>query len=171
MFGWYKNEKGRDVISINKFEAAQYLTEIGIPDNKFDLFKLKEPIYIKNEFATLIHVFEIGQRVIFCDSKEELLDIVDDKTEVSKRLYFVKRLHQASVGNIQFQHHLEDRSDDELKEAFPKEKYKSAGKDGFSNYQKDFIAPRILFKPTNSVFFIEGKDFEIQLDGEIILKI
>ena len=107
---------------------------------------------------------------MFCESLEEIIDLASDKKELSNRLYFIKRLHQASVGNMLFQHHLEARSDDELTKAFPKETFKGAGKDGFSKYQKDFIAPRILFKPTKPVFIIEGKDFEMNLDGTIQFK-
>lgn len=170
LFGLYENEKGdRDVVSINKFEAAKYLKS-GVPTSKRDLFHQKEPIYIKKKEAKLVHIFEVGQKVIFYNQFEELFDIQNNPEEISKRLYFIKRLHQASVGNILFQHHLEAREDDELTKAFPKEIFKSAGKDGFSKYQTDFIAPRILFKPTNPCFIIEGKDFEMKLDGTIVFK-
>jgi CRISPR-associated endonuclease Csn1 len=171
IFGLYENEKGdRDVISVNKFETAQFISQAGLPKDKNDLFKQKEPIVIKNQEAKLIHIFEPGQKVIFYNSKDELNDIQNDSKEIAKRLYFIKRLYQASVGNILFQHHLEARSDDELTRDFPKEIFKSAGKDGFSKYQEDFIAPRILFKPTKPNFIIEGKDFDMELDGTIIFK-
>ncbi|MGN6533763.1 MAG: hypothetical protein ACTHK0_18630 [Ginsengibacter sp.] len=62
---------------------------------------------------------------------------------------------------------MEARNDEQLAKDFPKEIFKSAGKDGFSKYQEDFIAPRILFKPTKPNFIIEGKDFEMKLDGTI----
>lgn len=171
IFGLYENNNGRDVISINKFEAATYLKTLGIPADKRDLFKQKEPVLIKNEESKLIHIFEVGQKVIFFNTIQELDDIGNDFSEISKRLYFIKRLHQASVGNILFQHHLEGRSDEELTKAFPKEIFKSAGKDGFSKYQTDFIAPRLLFKPTKLNFIIEGKDFEMNFDGTIVMKI
>jgi CRISPR-associated endonuclease Csn1 len=171
IFGLYENEKGdRDVISVNKFETAQFISQAGLPKDKNDLFKQKEPVVIKNQEAKLIHIFEPGQKVIFYNSKDELNDIQNDSKEIAKRLYFIKRLYQASVGNILFQHHLEARSDDELTRDFPKEIFKSAGKDGFSKYQEDFIAPRILFKPTKPNFIIEGKDFDMELDGTIIFK-
>src|SRR5690554_6540633 len=170
IFGLYENEKGdKDIISINKFEAANYL-KIGIPNSKTELFKQKEPIIIKKKEARLVHIFEVGQKVIFYNSFNELNDIQNEPQEISKRLYFIKRLHQASVGNMLFQHHLEAREDEELTKAFPKEIFKSAGKDGFSKYQTDFIVPRILFKPTNPNFIIEGKDFEMKLDGSIEFK-
>lgn len=171
IFGLYENIYGRDVISVNKFEAAKFISKLNFVD-KSDLFKMKEPVFIKKTEAKLIHIFEIGQKVIFYkSSKNEIKDLYEtDKIEISKRLYFIKRLHQASVGNIQLQHHLEARTDDELSKKFPKEMFNSAGKDGFSKYQEDFVAPRLLFKPTNSNFIIEGKDFEMKLDGTIAFK-
>ncbi|AWW29241.1 hypothetical protein DN752_03280 [Echinicola strongylocentroti] len=170
MFGLYENDKGREIVSINTYEAARHIEKIGIPDTKKELFRQKAPIVVKKKEAKLIHIFEVGQKVIFYNTLDELKDIENDISEISKRLYFVKRLHQASVGNMLFQHHLEARSDDELTKAFPKEKFKSAGKDGFSKYQEDFIAPRILFKPIKPNFIIEGKDFEMNLDGQINFK-
>lgn len=170
VFGLYENDNGREIISINKFEASAYIKALGIPTNKKEIFKQKEPVLIKKEESQLVHVFEVGQKVIFYSTIEELKDIENEPHEISKRLYFIKRLHQASVGNMLFQHHLEGRTDEELNQAFPKEIFKSAGKDGFSKYQTDFIAPRILFKPTKPNFIIEGKDFEMKLDGKIIFK-
>ncbi len=170
IFGLYENDHGREIVSINKFEAAEYIKEVGVPKNKKELFQLKEAIEIKKKEARLVHIFEVGQKVIFYKTLEELKDIENDNMEISKRLYFIKRLHQASVGNILFQHHLEARSDEELTKAFPKETFRSAGKDGFSKYQEDFIAPRILFKPVKPNFIIEGKDFEMKLDGTIEFK-
>ena len=170
IFGLYENNKGREIISINKFETAYYLENVGIPNNKSELFHQKEPIKIKKEEAQLVHIFEVGQKVIFYKNLEELKDIENDNHEISKRLYFIKRLHQASVGNMLFQHHMEARSDEELTKAFPKETFKSAGKDGFSKYQDEFVAPRILFKPTDPNFIIEGKDFEMRLDGTVRFK-
>ncbi|HYG40716.1 MAG TPA: HNH endonuclease domain-containing protein [Cytophagales bacterium] len=165
LFGLYQNEFGREMVSVNKFETASFISKIDFI-SKADLFKLKEPVFIKKKEAQLVHIYEPGQKVIFyTKEKDELKDLT--KEDISKRLYFIKRLHQASVGNILFQHHLEARSDEELSVAFPKNIFKSAGKDGFSKYQDDFIAPRVLFKPVKPNFIIEGKDFEMGLDGTI----
>lgn len=167
IFGLYENFNGREIISINKFEAAIFIKEFGLPVNKNELFKQKEPVLIKKDESQLVHIFEVGQKVIFYNNIDELNDVLEDPQEISKRLYFIKRLHQASVGNMLFQHHLEARTDEDLTLAFPKEIFKSAGKDGFSKYQSDFIAPRILYKPTKPNFIIEGKDFEFKIDGSI----
>lgn len=155
-FGLYETPKGkRNVISVNVLKAATIKKDIEIKTIN-DLFE--NEIQIGKENGKLIHVFKTGQFVLFFnESKEELKDL--EKNELSKRLYFVKRLHQASVGNIQFQHHLECRNDEQIKKDFPKETFKSAGKDGFSTFQNDFIAPRLLFKPIKNNFIIENKDF------------
>ncbi|MBK8141651.1 MAG: hypothetical protein IPK57_11970 [Chitinophagaceae bacterium] len=94
----FENSNGdRDIISINKFEAARYISELGRPANKKELFGSKEPVLIKKKEAKLIHIFEVGQKVLFCESLEEIIDLASDKKELSNRLYFIKRLHQASV--------------------------------------------------------------------------
>ncbi len=131
VFGLFENKNGREIISISKFEAAKYIEALGAPKNKRELFEQKEPVYIKKEESQLIHIFEVGQKVIFYESFKELNEIESDPQEISKRLYFIKRLHQASVGNMLFQHHIEAKTDEELTKAYPKETFKSAGKDGF----------------------------------------
>ncbi len=170
MFGLYETKSGkREIKSINLLEAAHYSK--GFDNiNKKELFKVIEPVEIGKEEnkqeAELIHIFEPGQKVLFfIESREEIKDL--GKEDLSKRLYMIKRLHQASIGNMLFQYHLESRTDDELSLAFPKSVFKKAGVDGFSKFQTDFIAPRLLFKPTKDNFIIEGVDFTFKLDGTI----
>ena len=167
LFGLYETNDGknRDIKSVNLFEAGQINNLSNVNDKK-ELFEEKIHIGTKKQEASLIHIFEIGQKILFFrNNKKELKEITYQ--ELSERLYFVKRLHQASVGNILFQHHLEARSDEQLQKDFPSKIFKSAGKYGFSKFQTDFIAPRLLFKPTKNNFIIEEKDFEISLDGKI----
>jgi CRISPR-associated endonuclease Csn1 len=169
MFGLYENEYGRKIISINVFESTKYSLEKNM-DSPKEIFKSKEPVMIgsgKNvKEGSLIHIFLTGQKVLFfIESKEELKELT--KAEISNRLYFIKRFHQAERGNIIFQHHLEARSDDELTKDFG-----TLGKNGFSidKLNSTFSPPRILFTPNKEVFIIEGKDFDMKLDGKIIFK-
>ena len=99
------------------------------------------------------------------ESKEELKELKEH--EISSRLYFIKRFHQAERGNIVFQHHLEARSDDELSKNFG-----TLGKNGFAigKLTNEFSPPRILFTPNKDVFIIEEKDFKLKLDGSIEFK-
>ncbi|NLN74487.1 MAG: hypothetical protein GX140_09640 [Bacteroidales bacterium] len=167
LFALYENEKGREIVAVNKFEAANVLSTVKEVQTKADLFKHKEPVYIKNSEAILIHIFEVGQKAIFIDDNEDIHDIISDNELLSKRLYFIKRFHQASAGNMVFQHHLEARSDERLMIDFPKEKHKMAGRDGFSKYQTEFVAPRLLFKPTSKNILFETLDFEMTIKGSI----
>lgn len=169
MFGFYENENGRKIVSINLFEATQLSMNLN-QDTQRELFKSVEPVYIskgkKESIAELKHIFMPGQKVLFFfESKEELKDL--DKEELSRRLYYVKRLYQASVGNIQFQHHLEARDDSGISEEFG-----VSGKNGFSldKLTKSFSPPRILFTPSKDAFIIENKDFIFNLDGSIDFK-
>lgn len=169
MFGLYENENGKSIVSFNVLESAQYGKHLEKLTHE-NLFKSKEPILIgrgkKAKEAILKHVFMLGQKVLlFENEKEELKDL--EKNDLSKRLYFVKRLADANAQRILFQHHLEARDDQQLSLDFPKEVFGTKGKDGFSKFSTDFVAPRLLLTPGNFSFIIEGKDFEMKLDGSI----
>ncbi|UZH55089.1 hypothetical protein JRG66_14180 [Salinimicrobium tongyeongense] len=166
MFGLYENENGRKIVSINSFEAARFSLNQN-KDSKRDVFKYKEPVLIgrgkKAKEGELIHIFLPGQKILFFfENRDELKDL--DREGLSKRLYYIKRFHQAERGNIIFQHHLEARTDDELSK-----EYGTLGKNGFSigKLTDSFSPPRILFTPNSDLFTIEGKDFEMNLDGSI----
>ena len=112
MFGLYENNQGRKIVPFNTLDATKYALEQN-KVTKEEIFKTKEPVLVgrgKNkEEAKLIHVFIPGQKVFFFfDSKQELKDL--EKHELSKRLYIVKRFHQAERGNIVFQFHLDYKS-------------------------------------------------------------
>lgn len=123
----------------------------------------------------LFHIFRPGQRVIFFEENREELKEVEN---FSNRLYFVRRLYQASRGNIQFQHHLEARDDKQLMFDFPEDmmdpimgtKCGKKGVNGFSKFSLSFAAPRLLLSPNNFNFIIEDKDFDFLPDGEVRLK-
>ena len=172
MFGLYENENGRSIIPFNIFESAQYMKHLNSVTSE-NLFNSKEPIYIgrgkKAKEAALKHVFMVGQKVLFFENdKEELKDL--EVKDWSNRLYYVKRLADAKTQRILFQHHLEARNDRQLSEDFPKDDFGTKGKDGFSRFSIDFIAPRLLLTPINFNFIIEEKDFEMKLDGSITFK-
>lgn len=169
MYGLYENENGRKIVSINTFESIKYSLNIN-RDTKEEIFRTIEPVMIglgkKSSEAKLKHIFITGQKVLFfLESREELLDL--SQSEISKRLYFIKRFHQAERGSIIFQHHLEARSDEKLNQVFG-----PLGKNGFAidKLTKEFSPPRILFTPNRDVFIVEGKDFEMFLDGTLKFK-
>lgn len=175
MFGLYGNENGRSIVPFNVFESSQhakYLEE-KTAENLFKSKELIEPVYIgrgkKSKIASLEHVFLVGQKVLFFkNEKVELKDL--DNDDISDRLYFVKTLADAKQGLIKFQHHLEARDDKQLAEDFPVSIFGQRGKNGFSKFTTDFVAPRLLLSPGNFNFIIEGKDFEMKLDGTIAFK-
>lgn len=166
-FALYETEKrNRKIESVNLFEAAKINSNIMV-ETPSDLFQNEiSNIGRSNETGKLKHVFQVGQKVIlFLDTAEELKDLEID--ELSKRLYFVKKLADAKAQRILFQYHLEARNDTELSRDFPRSEFGTKGKDGFSSFSADFVAPRLLLTPTNFDFIIEGKDFEMSLDGTI----
>lgn len=165
-FGFYKNDKGETVvIPRNLFEISTFEKHNSIKSLN-DLFET-ETKNKKGIVLPLFHVFVPGQKVLFYeDNKEELKEL----DNLSNNLYFVKRLYQASRGNIQFQHHLEARDDKQLAIDFPAKEFGQRGKNGFSKFTTDFVAPRLLLSPGNFNFIIEGKDFEMKLSGEVNFK-
>lgn len=172
MFGLYENENGRKIVSINTFESVK-LSINQNEDPKQEIFKSKEPVLIgrgnKAKDSRLVHIFMPGQKVFFFfEDREELKDL--DHSDLNNRLYYVKKLADAKAQRILFQHHLEARSDEDLTRDFPKNVFGTKGKDGFSSFTKDFIAPRLLLTPTKFDFILEEKDFEMNLDGSIIWK-
>ena len=101
-------------------------------------------------------------------SVKELLEI--DKIDLQKRLYYVKNLADAKQGLIRFQHHLDARDDNQLSIDFHVSELGQKGKNGFSKFSTDFVAPRLLLSTGNFDFIIENKDFEMNLDGTINFK-
>ena len=175
MFGLYENENGRSIVPFNKFESAQYAKHLEdlTPENLFRSKELIEPVYIgrgkKAKKAALKHVFLVGQKVLFFENdKDELKDL--EKDDLSKRLYFVKNLADAKQGLIRFQYHLEARDDKQLAEAFNANEFGQKGKNGFSKFTSEFVAPRLLLSSGNFNFITENKDFEMKLDGSIEFK-
>lgn len=169
MFGLYENEYGRKIVSINLLEATRNSLAKNM-DSKNEIFKSIEPVLIgtgkKAKESVLVHIFIPGQKVLFfLESKEELKELT--KSEISNRLYFIKRFHQAERGNMVFQHHLEARSDEDLSRELG-----TLGKNGFAidKLANNFSPPRILFTPNKDVFIIEERDFEMKLDGSIEFK-
>ncbi len=169
MFGLYENENGRKIMSINILEATRFSLEKN-KDSKTEIFKSVEPVLIgsgkKAKESSLIHIFIPGQKVLFfLEEKEELKELT--QREISNRLYYIKRFHQAERGNIVFQHHLEARGDDDLIKEFG-----TLGKNGFAidKLTNNFSPPRILFTPNKDVFIVEEKDFKMKLDGCIEFK-
>lgn len=165
-FGFYKNDRGETaVIPRNLFEISNF-DKLNSIQNLNELFEYE----IKNKkgvMLQLFHVFVPGQKVLFYENNKEELKEVDN---LSNNLYFVKRLYQASRGNIQFQHHLEARDDKQLTEDFPANQFGQRGKNGFSKYNSDLVHPRLLLSPGNFNFIVEGKDFEMKIDGQIEFK-
>lgn len=166
-FGYYKGKDFRKIIPINLLEASK-VGKMNGSYSPYDLFE--KSLFLgsgkKQEEVNLYHVFQVGQKIlIYISEKSELKNL--KRSEISQRLYFVKKLADANAQRILFQHHLEARDDQKLLIDFPKDSFGTKGKDGFSSISQDFIAPRLLLTPSNYNFIIEGKDFDLTLSGEV----
>jgi CRISPR-associated endonuclease Csn1 len=168
-FGYYKGNLNRKIIPINLFEASK----VKKLNSTFKIEDFFEKLLIvgkgnNREEIPLCHVFQVGQKVLFFDTDVSEIQALSN---FSDRLYFVKKLADANQGLIQFQHHLESRNDDQLSMDFPTNSFGQKGKNGFSRFTQDFVAPRLLLSPGNFNFLIEGKDFDFSLDGKVNLKV
>ncbi len=111
----------------------------------------------KKNLYHLKHILKVGQRVLLWnENPDELRDL--EKTEILKRLYKIYKFNEiiAPTTYIYLKHHNEARQENELDE----EK-----KLVIEKYQ-----PLIALKPNDFNCLIEGIDFDITLDGEIIMK-
>ncbi|MCE5178218.1 MAG: hypothetical protein LLF81_03610 [Porphyromonadaceae bacterium] len=136
--------------------------QIGRGRNKIDI-----PLYAILKPETKV--------IFFGKDKEELKELSNN--ELSKRIYKMNRIFSSEDGRIQFYHHLDARDDKKLLADFPEKTIwfdgKPTGKrqkNGFAKFSPDFVAPRLLLAPSNFNFIIEGKDFEMNLDGTMTFK-
>lgn len=143
---------------INLFEAKQ----LGI-ENDNELFQLPSfKLLIKGRGVNkkvyeLKHIIRTGMHLLLWkESEDELRDL--GKKELLKRLYRVYKFNEISTaGLIYLQYHKEARRDKELGE-------------GDNIFTPGTEQARLRFTANNLNGLIEGKDFDIKLDGEIILK-
>ncbi|MCX6234326.1 MAG: hypothetical protein NT175_06315 [Bacteroidetes bacterium] len=167
LYALYKDETGeKGFRPLNLFQATEILKTNQIT-RKEDFFEPAIILSKSKTIARLYAVLAVGQKVLFYqNNRSELYEL--SKSELSKRLYYLKNLFDANTGTLQFQYHLEARSDQQLSEAFPKERYGQRGKYGFSNISFDSPWPRLLLSPVSLNFLIEDKDFKILPDSEIV---
>jgi CRISPR-associated endonuclease Csn1 len=101
--------------------------------------------------------------ILYLESKEELKEF--EIHEISKRLYSIVKFMKD--GRMTLKHHMEARSDEQLLLDFPDKEFGKKGKNGFSQLQSEFQAPKLMLSKGNLNFIIEGIDFKMQLDGKI----
>ncbi|MGC8751621.1 type II CRISPR RNA-guided endonuclease Cas9 [Hydrotalea sp.] len=126
-------------------------------------------------------ILKPGMKTIFYDNNLEELFKAENETEndylkrISYRTYILVKF---SGGRITFKHHLESRNDDQLKKAYPKNKYGVAGTSGITKNVIDALTENELnnFEPWPKLLYtrdwlnmaIEGKHFEMMPDGSIV---
>ena len=102
-------------------------------------------------------VLKSGQKSIFYKERiEELKELSQE--ELSERLY--KMYQFESDGRIKLKHHLISGSNTEIKK-----EHKETSFFDFDNY-----SPLLRLRGNNWNFAIEGKDFQMSLDGNIKFK-
>lgn len=115
----------------------------------------------KKSTVPLYAVLRTGQKVLFYkDSMEELKEFSKDGQldEISKRLFKIYQFE--SDGRIKFRHHLAAGIDTELKKENKE----------YSSFNVEDNPVFLRLSQANWGFAIEGKDFEMKLDGTIEFK-
>lgn len=111
----------------------------------------------KKTLYVLKHILKVGQRVLLWnENSDELRDL--EKKELLKRLYKIYKFNEMSMtGYVYLKHHNEAKFDNEL----PKED---------KNFQIGKYQPLLALTPDKLNCLFEGIDFDIAIDGEIIMK-
>ncbi|WP_339814635.1 hypothetical protein, partial [Zunongwangia profunda] len=135
-----------------------------IQDEK-DFFKIPHfsSLQKKKTKLPLYAVLKSGQKAIFYkENLEELKDL--SEKELSDRMYKMYQF-EGDSNKIKFKHHLISGANTEINKSLPKG-YKEASP--FGSFEKQ---PLMRLTAGNWNFAIEGKDFEMDLDGTINFKL
>jgi CRISPR-associated endonuclease Csn1 len=156
---FYKNEKGKAIQILNISEVAEMKF-------KNDQEYFKEPYYNqleigkgnKKDSIPLYTILKTDCKVLFYkDSIEELKYLSEN--ELSQRLYKITQFERDS-NRIKLRHHLIAGIDTDLKKLYKEESTVNL------NVRQVFL--RLTKAQWN--FAIDGKDFEMKLDGSILFK-
>ncbi len=161
--GIIKNKIERKFILLNLFNTS-VLHQLS--DSK-DLVVEKELDFNKKgDKVQLYFILKAGIKVLFYkeNNPDELKDL--SIKDLSKRLYRIIKFEKD--GRIVFGYHIDARSDNELKAL--EEIYGKSIYNGFSSVNYDSPWPKVKLSLGNLNFLIEGKDFTIKPDGEIIFR-
>lgn len=151
-----KNKEERGIRILGIFDLAKLDVE-----SEKEFFKIPHFNSIEKKKARLplYAVLTSGQKAIFYDNSLEELKELDEK-EISNRLYKMYQF-EGDSNKIKFKHHLVSGANTEIKKILPNE-YKEASPFGTFKEQ-----PLLRLTAANWNFAIEGKDFEMNLDGTI----
>src|SRR5690606_26176748 len=155
---FFKNEKGKAM----NIQSIGQVAESGIKNDRqyFDEPYYNEMEIGKGKSKTIISLYAVlksGQKVLFFkDSMEELKEL--SKADLSARLF--KMYQFEADGRIKFRHHLAAGIDTELKKENKEYSY-------FDSNEKPVF---LRLRQGQWNFAIEGKDFEMKLDGTITFK-
>ncbi|MEM3373499.1 MAG: HNH endonuclease domain-containing protein [Candidatus Anstonellales archaeon] len=155
-YALYEDEKGnRTFEMLNLFDAIKIkqIKPISKPEDFFEPYKETGRGKNKSKAKLKSVLYKNLKVILYEENIDELLSL--NKENILQRVYYIYKFKKD--GRIYLQHHLEARSDKELG-------------DGPSKIDFNNLHYRYFISKENFNFAIEGKDFEIKPDGEIIWK-
>lgn len=164
-YGLYENEqKVRGFKLLSLFDASKLKTTSGKLREMFeDEIQTQRP----KAKAKFKYVLTSGTKVIFYkDNISEIQDLANEISSISNRLYVINGFEKD--GRIRFTHHMDSRSDSDLKEL--EETFGKAYWQGFSHVNFENPYPKLKLSKDSLNFVVEGEDFELKIDGTITLK-
>jgi len=101
----------------------------------------------------LVHILKTGTKCLFYkESIEELKDL--DRTSLLKRVFRIYKFNEMGTPNLFLQNHLEARKNELLD-------------DGDTSFEHTLNSYRLKIKADKFTCAIEGKDFKMEIDGDI----
>lgn len=183
-----KIKKDRDIEIINLFDVAQ-LKRLGLIDSSghlqiFRKDKNNQPIIKSNgEKEEPFAILKVGMKVVFYDNQMEELAKQDNESEMeynSRISYRTYKIVKFSGSRITFSHHLDARDEKQQLEDYPENRefkdgnYGKRGKNGFTEnildsfkYNQGKPWHKLLYTKDYLDFAVEGKHFEMKMDGAI----
>lgn len=129
-----------------------------------ELFEHEIEIQRPKVKVQLKYVLTSGLKVVFYkENISEIQDLKNDIGAISNRLYIINGFEKD--GRIRLSHHIDSRSDNDLKEL--EEIYGKAYWQGFSQVNFENPYPKLKLSKDSLNFAVESYDFEIKMDGVI----
>lgn len=161
-YGLYENEKKQRGFQLVSLYNVSKLMKVS--NSLLEMFEREIETRSPKAQVRLKYVLTTGLKVIFYENDiSELYDFINDIKLISNRLYVIDGFEKD--GRIRFSHHIDSRSDKDLKEL--EEVYGKGYWQGYSKVDFRTPAPKLKLSKDSLNMAVENYDFKINMDGHI----